>query len=60
MKKRHIKNVGFEPQELTFFKKNSYFMCPYRGKFSLSIKNFVHEVVAKILEGGSYFIKPGT
>ena len=49
MKKLHIKNVGFEPQELTFSHfLVAYFLCSYRKKFSFFMKNFVHEVVAKI------------
>jgi len=42
-------NVGFEPQKLTFSGIFSTpFLCPYRRKFSPSIKFFVHEVVEKI------------
>ena len=35
-------------------------MCPYRRKFSLSIVNLVHEVVAKNMEGESYLIMVNT
>ena len=43
VKKLNFRNVGFEPQKLTFagiF--SSAFMCSYRRKFSPSIIFFVH------------------
>ena len=49
VKKFNFKNVGFEPQKLTFagfF--YCFFMCQLRRKFSPSIRFFVHKVVAEI------------
>ena len=43
VKKLNFRNVGFEPQKLTFagiF--STAFMCPYRRKFSPPIIFFVH------------------